>query len=383
MEEKDLQTTTKRVSKKAGKNGGFAGILLFLVGSAVIGAYFPQAAKLEGLLWALAVAAELLFLLIVRHQAQYGFYSFNKRPAWASDLLGLSVKKGEACTTQRIPAGKIGSSLLVFLVIRSLMFLSGEPGAREVAEGGEGGLHIAIAAERVRLPFFGGVEVSETLIVSFTIVLLLILVAVIIRIFFIPRFTAGTPGKLQNILEIAVESVSKFSVSTIGDRFGGGFAPYAFAIALYVLGCGAAELLGFRSPVADLNTTAALALMSFVAINAYAIRVKGVGGKLKSMTEPNLFVGIIHTVTDLAAPVSLACRMYGNMLGGLVVMELLYGALIGLVSKYSFYLLPEALLGIVPGVAALYFGVFHVAIQAYIFLVLSMTYIHEGFAQHS
>lgn len=378
MEENDVRVTGRRAGAAARKTGGSGGILLFALGSAAAAAAFPVPGRAAALLWALAVAMELFFLLTVSHHLHRGLYGLGKRPPWANDALALVQKKGEWCSARRIPNKKIGSSLVLFLAVRTLLFLAGNPGPMALAGEGEGGLHIGISAERVHLPFFGGFEVSETVLISLAITLLLIIGALIIRIFFIPRFTTGTPHGLQNVLEIAVESVEQFSAGTMGKRFGRGFAPYAFSIALYVLGCGAAELMGFRSPVADLNVTASLALMSFIAINYYAVRAKGVPGRLKAMMQPNAFVGVIRIVTDVAAPVSLACRMYGNMLGGLVVMELLYGALIGLARSYSFYLIPQALLGIVPGVAALYFGVFHVAIQAYIFLVLSMTYIHEG-----
>jgi F-type H+-transporting ATPase subunit a len=70
-------------------------------------------------------------------------------------------------------------------------------------------------------------------------------------------------------------------------------------------------------------------------------------------------------VSDIAIPISLACRLFGNMLGGMIVMELLKGALGGYASG-------------IPGIAGLYFNLFHPLIQAYIFITLSLTFIDEA-----
>ena len=69
--------------------------------------------------------------------------------------------------------------------------------------------------------------------------------------------------------------------------------------------------------------------------------------------------------SDIAIPNSLACRLFGNMLGGMIVMELLKGALGGYAAG-------------IPGIAGLYFNLFHPLIQAYIFITLSLTFIDEA-----
>ena len=73
----------------------------------------------------------------------------------------------------------------------------------------------------------------------------------------------------------------------------------------------------------------------------------------------------LKIISDIAIPISLACRLFGNMLGGMIVMELLKGALGGYAAG-------------IPGVAGLYFNLFHPLIQAYIFITLSLTFIDEA-----
>ena len=134
---------------------------------------------------------------------------------------------------------------------------------------------------------------------------------------------------------------------------------------MFVVSCAAVELLGVRAPTADITMTFALALVTFVLINFYGLRKKGVGGRIKSLAQPTVAVFPIKIVSELAVPVSLACRLFGNMLGGMIVMDLLYSAL------------GNAAIGF-PSVLGLYFNVFHPLIQTYIFITLTLTYIGEA-----
>ncbi len=113
--------------------------------------------------------------------------------------------------------------------------------------------------------------------------------------------------------------------------------------------------------MADLSMTAGLALISFFLILAYAVRYKGGLGHDQGASAPP-FMAPVTIITDLAKLLSLACRLFGNMLGGLIVMELLYAVC--------------AL--IIPAFFAIYFDLFHMLIQSYIFLTLTMVFIRES-----
>ena len=132
-----------------------------------------------------------------------------------------------------------------------------------------------------------------------------------------------------------------------------------------MVGCAAVELLGYRAPTADITMTFALALITFILINYYGIKKKGVVGRIKSLAKPTPVVYPMKIVSDLAVPVSLACRLFGNMLGGMIVMDLLY------------YALGSAAIGI-PSVLGLYFNLFHPLIQTFIFVTLTLTFINEA-----
>ncbi len=204
-----------------------------------------------------------------------------------------------------------------------------------------------------------GLKINETLFVTWIVMLILILVAVIIRVFVIKNFKT-VPKGIQNILEIFVESCEKFTNSQLGKR-GASYAAYIFTIAIMIVSTSLIELFGFRPPATDINFTIAIALMSFVVINAFGFYYTGFFGRLKWFVKPKAFMLPVNLVTHAVIPVSLSFRLFGNMFAGLVVMDLLYSVFaIGL-----------------PAVLAIYFNLFHVGIQTYIFLVLTLSFMEE------
>lgn len=204
-----------------------------------------------------------------------------------------------------------------------------------------------------------GLQISETLLITWMVMLILIVVAVVIRLVFIPRFKT-VPKGLQNILEMFVDFCEKFVNSQLGKR-GASFAAYIFTIALVIVSTSMVELFGFRPPATDINFTVALALMSFVLINAFGFYYTGFLGRLKWFIKPKAFMLPVNMVTHAVIPVSLSFRLFGNMFAGMVVMDLLYSVMaVG-----------------VPAVLSIYFNLFHVGIQTYIFLVLTLSFMEE------
>ena len=222
------------------------------------------------------------------------------------------------------------------------------------------GLHVEIAASRVELL---GFSVSSTVITTWIAMGGILLGALAIRLFLIPRMK-DQPRGLQNVLEIAVESVSKYTDEKSG-HLGENLAAYIFSVATLMIGCAVIELFGVRAPTADITMTFAMALITFILINYYGIKKKGVGGRIKSLADPTPVVLPLRMISDIAVPVSLACRLFGNMLGGMNVMDLLYSAMGNLAVG-------------VPSLVGLYFNAFHPLIQAYIFVTLTLTFINEA-----
>jgi len=192
---------------------------------------------------------------------------------------------------------------------------------------------------------------------------ILITAALIIR-FTIFRKPKDSPSGAQNVIELIVETVGNY---TDAKAHGTGevLCSYILSISFLLLTSAFLELFRLRPPTADITMTFSLAFMTFLLINIYGIRKKGPLGRIKSLASPTPIVFPFRLIADMAIPVSMACRLFGNMLGGMIVIDLLYTAL------------GNNAVGI-PGVAGLYFNAFHPIMQTFIFVTLTLTFINEA-----
>ncbi|MBQ6065495.1 MAG: F0F1 ATP synthase subunit A [Clostridia bacterium] len=233
-----------------------------------------------------------------------------------------------------------------------------------------GGLHInfEMFSPRVTLPF-GNLTLAKTTVTAVIVTALLVILLALFRLICVPKFTDGEPKGMQNAAEIAVEFMDGFVEKATEGNFISLLSPFMLCMALFMAGCAFSELVGARAPTSDLTCTLALGLCTFTLINVCGIRKNGIGGRLKNMggAMPAMRPVMIplKAVSDIAVPVSLGCRLFGNMLGGLMVMDLLKGVLGGYASG-------------LPAIAGLYFNLFHPGIQIYIFITLSLTFINEA-----
>ena len=133
-----------------------------------------------------------------------------------------------------------------------------------------------------------------------------------------------------------------------------------------------------RPVTADLNTTLGWAIMTFILITYNKIRYGGIGGYVKSFFEPIFVMAPLNLLSEVATPVSMSFRHFGNMAGGLVISTLMMGAL-EVLSNVILGFLPVPLLQIgIPGVLSLYFDCFTACMQAFIFSMLTMAYVGDA-----
>ena len=208
-----------------------------------------------------------------------------------------------------------------------------------------------------------GFSVSSSVVMTWIVIAVIAVAALAIRIFAIPRFKE-TPRGLQLVLEAAVGAINDLTKEKYGHE-NEGLASYFFAMAALFLGTAIVELFGFRPPTTDLSMTFSYALITFILINVFGVFKKGIKGRAQAYIKPNAIIAPFKLISDLAVPISLACRLFGNMLGGMIVVELVYYAL----GAFS--------IGI-PAVLGLYFNAFHPLIQYFIFINLSLTFIGEA-----
>lgn len=229
------------------------------------------------------------------------------------------------------------------------------------------------------IPFLGQFPISETLVVSWGVMLLITLFCFILT----RNLKVEKISKRQAIAEWLVELCDKFVIGNMGEKFRG-FIPFVAALFATSLFSNLISLTGLRSPTADLNTEAAWAVVVFIIITAQKIKASGVGGYLYGYTQPIPVMTPFNVLSELATPISMACRHFGNILSGIVINGLIYAALAG-ASAALFGLIPGAVgeflasipfldVGI-PAVLSVYFDWFTGVMQAYIFCMLTTMYI--------
>lgn len=189
-------------------------------------------------------------------------------------------------------------------------------------------------------------------------------------------------GTRQILAEWLVEKADALVKGSMGEYFMG----YSAFIAA-ILGLSAfsslLSLVGLFPPTSDINVTAGWAVLVFVLITYYKCKC-GPVRYLKSFAEPVPLLAPLNVISEIATPVSMAFRHYGNVLSGTVISVLIATALQGL-SRLVLGWLPGVLGEIpflqigIPAVLSVYFDVFSGLLQAYIFAMLTMMYVSGGF----
>ncbi len=213
----------------------------------------------------------------------------------------------------------------------------------------------------------GEIFITETVVNTWIIMIILIIGSLILV-----RNFEKTPKRVQNAVETIVDMIYKLTEQGMGkDKLG--FAPYIGTLFIFLIVANLWGLTGFRAPTADTNTTFALAIITFIMIHFFGIRSKGVLKYLKGFTEPVPFMLPLNIISELATPISLAFRLFGNIIGGLIIMSLLYGALAGLSVKLGIPI-PIFEVGI-PAAFHMYFDIFAGVLQSFIFVMLTMVFV--------
>lgn len=178
----------------------------------------------------------------------------------------------------------------------------------------------------------------------------------------------AVPGKFLNFIELIVEMLDKMTLSSMGKKHGHKFTNYIGTLFIYILLSNLAGLLGLRSPTADYGVTFSLALITFVLIHFNGFKYQKLG-HVTSLFKP-LLLSPINIIGELATPLSLSLRLFGNVLSGTVMLALIYG----LIPKVILYCISPVMAGL-----HVYFDIFSGAIQTYVFCMLTMTFISQNF----
>ena len=194
----------------------------------------------------------------------------------------------------------------------------------------------------------------------------LILFAVVVRLKL--KDTDGKPGTLQNIAELIVEMLDGMVEGSMGKK-GNPYRNYLGTLFIFLLISNLSGLLGLRPPTADYGVTLGLGLITFFIVQWNNIRYNKFGA-FTDLFKPLPFLFPINLIGEIATPISLSLRLFGNVLAGTVIMGLIYG----LLSQVAY---------LWPGVLHAYFDIFSGAIQTYVFCMLTMVFISQKIPENN
>lgn len=207
------------------------------------------------------------------------------------------------------------------------------------------------------IPVFGGIPIGESVVVTWIIMALLVLLSVILT----KNLRVLHPGKGQLMLETAVTALHNMVSGMVGEN-GQRYVPYLMTVLIYIGISNIIGLFGFKPPTKDLTVTIALAVMSIFLIEYAGIHARGAKGWIKSFAEPVAIMTPFNILELVIKPLSLCMRLFGNVLGAFVIMELIK------------QVIPLA----IPVPFSLYFDLFDGLIQAYVFVFLTSLFIKEA-----
>lgn len=202
--------------------------------------------------------------------------------------------------------------------------------------------------------------ISRTIVTTWFFMIVLIVIAIILRLGL--KNYKDKPKGGQNVVEMLVEAMDDFTRSNMGEKYAY-FGKWFFGVFTFILLSNLSGLLGFRPPTADLGTTAAITVTTFFLIHFMGI-TKGKLGYFKGYFEPIPILLPINIISEFATPISLSFRLFGNILGGMIIMSMIYS-------------LPIWLNFGIPAVAHIYFDVFAGILQTVIFCMLSQLFIKD------
>ena len=207
------------------------------------------------------------------------------------------------------------------------------------------------------IPLFGGIPVADSVVVTWIVMAVLLVAALLLT----RNLSVRNPGKVQIALESAVQFLNGFVKTNIGEHWRP-FAPWLGTVALYIAFANIIGIFGLTPPTKDISVTTALALMSMLLIYGAQFRYNGLLGGLKKFAAPMPLLLPINLMEVIIRPLALCMRLFGNVLGAFIIMEMLK------------FVAPV----ILPAVFSIYFDLFDGLIQMVVFVFLTTLFTGEG-----
>ena len=230
--------------------------------------------------------------------------------------------------------------------------------------------------EGTRFTLFGaevaGIDINETVAISWVVMGVLIIGSLLLT-----RRLKQIPQGPQIFLEALIDFANNFSAQYFGRR-AKTYGPYVGTVFLFILlaniipaisplsisAFGIEPPFTIKPPTRDINLTAALAFLSIMLVLVGGLRARGLKGWIVKLFTPTPMMLPFNILEYVIRPLSLCLRLFGNILGGFIIMLLIEGAL--------------PVPAVIPAALSVYFDFFDGLIQAVVFTFLTTLFISEA-----
>ena len=249
--------------------------------------------------------------------------------------------------------------ITLILGLLAAIFIIGIP--KEHAETIKEAMKDGVLHETNKISLFGIIDVNPALISAYIVTAVLLLTALLIRLFALPHFKE-VPGKFQSVIEKLVEFFNDMAKGHSPHKTSF-VAAYIFSAGVYIFFSTLFELFGVQAlttqghsvalpaPLADINAAIAMGVLSYLVILGAGLIVNGLKGGLS-------------VLKDFSLPISMSFRLFGALLSGMLVTELVY-----------YYAILSFVLPVVVGVL---FTLLHAVIQTYVLATLVSVFYGEA-----
>ena len=187
-----------------------------------------------------------------------------------------------------------------------------------------------------------------------------IMAALIVLAFIVRGRIKETPTPIQRVTEIYISAMDNLTRETL-ETTSRAYFPLVATMFIFLLMCNWWGIIpGFEEPTKDLNTPLSLGIMGFFLTHTAAIRAKGIVEYLKEYTHPFFIMAPLNVVGELAKVVSISFRLFGNIMGGAIIISVVSWMVKSLVLPPFLYV---------------FFSIFVGTVQAFVFTMLTITYI--------
>ncbi|MCL2215480.1 MAG: F0F1 ATP synthase subunit A [Defluviitaleaceae bacterium] len=204
--------------------------------------------------------------------------------------------------------------------------------------------------------------ITDTQVSTWIVMALLLIFAIIVRISSRNWDASKRPSGLQNVMEMAVDAFEKLFRGNAGDKMAF-LTPWFFSLFTFLIFSNIIGIVGIRPPTADWGMTFPLAFSSFLMFNYAGLKSRPKAYLKGIFLEPVFIFAPINLMGEIAKPIAMSFRLFGNVLGGMILLSLIYG------------IAPLALQFVLPAFLHMYFDLAAGLLQAFIFTMLSIAFV--------